>query len=205
MRAPADSGRLEELAERVARDIPAIGELGTPGLRACVARTWAAALSGSPYSDLRDVPQSPVMMSRSLLLHVNEVDDFALAFLDSVTRFRLPIERDATLAAAILHDVDKPLIYRRGRDGELDYAPGTALRDHGRLGAELALTHGVPAAIAELVRVHSPFASEGLPETPIGTVLHYADMLANDLAAVQTGAPTIHCGFRLVPRAAAAR
>jgi putative nucleotidyltransferase with HDIG domain len=148
------------------------------------------------------VPQSPVIVNRPLYLHVNEVNDLARKFIDFAVSLGLAIDHDVTLAAAILHDVDKPLIYRRNADDTLGMAEGTRLQDHGPLGADLARRHGVPAAIAELVRVHSPFASTGLPETAEGTARHYADVLANDMAAVQFGAPTIHCGFTLVPKRA---
>ena len=132
-------------------------------LRAAVVATWTASMDSSPYASLADVPQSPLplMTARPLLQHVNEVNDLALHFLDlAVARFELPVDRDAALATAILHDVDKPMIYRRGDGPELDYAPGTQLSDHGAIGADLAASHGVPTAIVEMIRVHSPFASD---------------------------------------------
>lgn len=200
-RGDQETEQFEVLCNQIRRDIHAIRELNDPALQVAVTRTWAAAMQASPYADLRDVPQSPAIVNRPLYKHVNEVNDFALAFIKAATSsFELPIDFDLTLATAILHDVDKPLIYRRDAAGEISYAEGTRLADHGRLGADLALAHGVPAAIAELVRVHSPFASTGLPQTPEGTVIHYADVLANDLAALQYGSWTIHCGFKLVPK-----
>jgi putative nucleotidyltransferase with HDIG domain len=193
----------EQLVARVEADIPAVRDLDDAALRTAVVATWAASIAASPYDDLRDVPQSPVIVDRPLFLHVNEVNDLARKFADFALSLDLPIDVDVTLAAAILHDVDKPLIYRRSAEGEFGYAPGTRLQDHGRIGADLALANGVTAAVADMVRVHSAFASTGLPETPEGTALHYADVLANDMAAVQYGAPTIHCGFSLVPRSPA--
>lgn len=195
-----DPEMLAKVRAQVEADIPAIDDLDDPALRAAVADAWAASIAASPYGNLRDVPQSPVIADRPLFLHINEVNDLARSFVDLAVTLDLPIDRDVTLAAAILHDLDKPLIYRRSAHGEFAYEPGTTLKDHGRIGAEIALANGVPADIAEMVRVHSPFASTGLPETPEGTALHYADVLANDMAAVQFGAPTIHHGFRLVPR-----
>ncbi|HEV8298209.1 MAG TPA: HD domain-containing protein [Acidimicrobiales bacterium] len=196
----AATERLIRLRAKVEQDIPAIADFDDADLRRAITDTWAASLAASPYDDLRDVPQSPVIVNRPLYLHVNEVNDLARTFIDFAVSLRLAIDHDVTLAAAILHDVDKPLIYRRAGEDKLGYADGTRLSDHGPLGADLALRHGVPGAIADLVRVHSPFASTGLPETAEGTALHYADVLANDMAAVQFGSPTIHCGFTLVPK-----
>jgi len=183
-----------------ARDIPAIGLLHDEGLRAAVVRTWEAALSRSPYASLAEVPQSPFMAERSLLDHVNEVNERTIdMFQLAVTHYALVVDHDLALATAILHDVDKPLIYRRDVTG-FGYAKGTRLGDHGALGAQLCLTHGVPATVAEMVRVHSPFASTGLPPTPEGTLVHYADFVSNDLACLQQGAAPIHASFRLVPK-----
>lgn len=195
-----DTERFQKLRSVIERDIPAIGDFDDAELRRAITDTWTASLAASPYDDLRDVPQSPVIVNRPLNLHVNEVNDLARKFIDFAVSLGLTIDHDVTLAAAILHDVDKPLIYRRAAPDTLGYAEGTRLRDHGPMGADLALRHGVPQTIADLVRVHSPFASTGLPETAEGTALHYADVLANDMAAVQYGSPTIHCGFTLVPK-----
>ena len=187
----------------IAAEIPAIKELDSEVLRAAVVATWTASMDSSPYASLADVPQSPLplMTARPLLQHVNEVNDLALHFLDlAVARFELTVDRDAALATAILHDVDKPMIYRRGSGPELDYAPGTQLSDHGAIGADLAARHGVPTAIVEMIRVHSPFASTGLPGTPEGTIVHYADFVANDLACLQFGAAPIHASFDLTPK-----
>jgi hypothetical protein len=83
---------------------------------------------------------------------------------------------------------------------EFGYAEGVLLSDHGALGARLCLEHGVPPAVADLVRVHSPFASVGLPGTIEGTIVHYADFVANDLASHQHGVAPIHSSFDLKPR-----
>ena len=193
----------EPVRGAVADEIPAIKELDSEALRAAVVATWNAAMAASPYESLADVPQSPLplMIPRPLLLHVNEVNDLALHLIDlAVARFDLAFDRDAALATAILHDVDKPMIYRKGSGPGLDYAPGTKLSDHGAIGADLAARHGVPAPIVEMIRVHSPFASDGLPGTPEGTIVHYADFVANDLACLQFGADPIHSSFDLTPR-----
>jgi putative nucleotidyltransferase with HDIG domain len=186
--------------EKLAAEIPATARLASPALRAAVLRTWAAALARSPYVSLASVPQAPHIPARGLLHHVNEVNERALELLRAAEReYALKPDRDVTLATAILHDVDKPLLYRW--DGaEFAYAPGRRLQDHGAVGAQLCLDCGVPPEIAELVRVHSAFASEGLPGTVEGTIVHYADLVSTDLAAVAMGSWTIHASMRLVPK-----
>jgi putative nucleotidyltransferase with HDIG domain len=186
----------------LADQIPHVAQITDLALREAVLATWAESLERSPNDSLDDVPQSPVMPGRSLLLHVNEVNAITVDMLVHATdRFGLSADADVILATAILHDVDKPLLYRRDARGEFEQAPGTELKDHGRVGAELAARNGVPDLIVGMVRTHSPFASEGLPGNVDGTVVHYADMLANDLASVVMGVVPIHANTRPVPRA----
>jgi putative nucleotidyltransferase with HDIG domain len=194
-----------DLVAAVREVVPAIARLEDEQLQEAVAATWAASLAASPFATLADVPQSPVMVDRPLLAHINEVNDLADVLMAlSIGHYGLAIDHDVTLATAILHDVDKPLIFRRDGGGAFGTAPGTSLGDHGAIGARLALANGVPEAIAELVRRHSSFASEGLPGTAEGTIIHYADIGSNDLACVQVGAAPVHSSVRLVPKAAPA-
>ena len=181
-------------------DLPAVAALESVALREAVLRTWAASLSRSPYPSLSQSPQAPHMPERELLKHVNEVNQRAVDLLAVATKeYGLAPDHDVTLATAILHDVDKPMLYRW--DGQrFSYADGRSLRDHGAVGAELCLEHGVPLAVAEMVRHHSAFASEGLPGTVEGTIVHYADFVSNDFAAILSGVETIHASTRLVPK-----
>lgn len=180
--------------------VPAIGLISRVEIRQAVAQTWRRALEDSPYDSLQDAVQSPNSPDRSLLLHVNEVNDLALHFIAFArSRFGLYPDSDVTLAAAILHDVDKVQIYERRPNGEVTYREGFSSADHGPRGAEIALACGVPDDVARLVRDHSPFNPIGhLPGTIEGTILHYADLTAADFAAVQAGRPPIHARTSIV-------
>jgi putative nucleotidyltransferase with HDIG domain len=189
-----------ELVETLTKTIPAAARLESEALRQAVLRTWASSLERSPYPSLAASPQAPHMPGRSLLKHVNEVNQRALDLI-AVARgdYGLQLDDDVALATAILHDVDKPIIYRYDGD-TFGYAEGRTLRDHGAIGAELCLEHGIPLEIAEMVRHHSAFASEGLPGTVEGTIVHYADFVSNDFAAILSGVETIHASTRPVPK-----
>lgn len=189
-----------ERIDALADALPAVARIESDALRRAVLRTWAASLERSPYADLAVSPQAPHMPARPLLAHVNEVNARALDLIDVARReYGLRVDSDLALATAILHDVDKPMIYRF--DGKsFSYAEGRTLRDHGALGAELCLEHGIPLEIAEMVRHHSAFASQGLPGTVEGTIVHYADWISNDFAAVLMGVDTIHASTRPVPK-----
>lgn len=191
---------LDTLVHALAEAMPACQRLESPALRKAVLRTWATSLARSPYENLARSPQAPHMPARPLLHHVNEVNARALDLIDVARReYGLQVDSDVALATAILHDVDKPMIYRF--DGKtFSYAEGRTLRDHGALGAELALEQGIPLEIAEMVRHHSAFASQGLPGTVEGTIVHYADWVSNDFAAILMGVETIHASTRPVPK-----
>ena len=186
--------------ETLTRMVPAAGRVESTTLREAVLRAWASSLERSPYASLEASPQAPHMPARSLLAHVNEVNARALDLIEVASKeYGLRPDFDVTLATAILHDVDKPMIYRW--DGhDFGYADGRSLRDHGAVGAELCLEHGIPLEIAEMVRHHSAFASEGLPGTVEGTIVHYADFVSNDFAAILSGVETIHASTRPVPK-----
>ena len=190
------------LAEELKREITAIVLVADASLRDAVTRTWLAALDRGGHASLADVPQSAAFPARRLLDHVNEVNSLAVDLLHMAeTTFHLLPDRDTTMAAAILHDVDKSFIQRLTSSGAVEYVDGYTVRDHGRAGAQLALDFGVPESVAELVRTHAPFNYDGhLPGTVEGTVVHYADLAAADLAAVQAGAVPIHARSWILKR-----
>lgn len=183
-------------------DVAAIAHLQDSDLREAVVRTWTIALAKGGYRRLGEVPQSAGLRGRLLLDHVNEVNDLALYLLDlAETRFRLLPDRETTLAGAILHDVDKAFIQRLMPSGSIEYVDGYTVHDHGPAGAELALACGVRENVCELVRTHAPFNYDGhLPLTVEGTIIHYADLTAFDLAANQVGAPPIHARSVILKR-----
>jgi putative nucleotidyltransferase with HDIG domain len=183
-------------------EIPVIDVMTDPVLRSAVTQTWLAALDKGGYRSVANVPQSAAFPGRCLLDHVNEVNALAVQLLDlAETGFGLTPDRDTTIAAAILHDVDKSFIQRLQPSGAIEYVDGYTISDHGPAGAALALQCGIPEGVAELVRTHAPFNYDGhLPGTIEGTVVHYADLAAADLAAVQAGAVPIHARSVILKR-----
>jgi putative nucleotidyltransferase with HDIG domain len=180
--------------DQLVHDVGAIAQLENSTLQDAVIRTWTAALDQGGYRHLGEVPQSAGVRGRPLLDHVNEVNDLVLYLLRlAETRFALKPDRDVTLAGAILHDVDKAFIQRLMPSGSVQYVDGYTVRDHGPAGASLAATCGVPEKVCDLIRTHAPFNYDGhLPATVEGTIIHYADLVAFDLAANQVGSIPIH-------------
>jgi putative nucleotidyltransferase with HDIG domain len=189
-------------AHTLRREVPAIDTIADSTLQEAVTRTWLAALEAGVYRSIADVPQSAAFPGRSLADHVNEVNGLAAHLLDLAdVTFGLSPDRDIALAGAILHDVDKAFIQRLRPSGAIEYVDGHTIDDHGPAGAALALQCGVPEAVASLVRDHAPFNYAGhLPPTVEGTIVHYADLAAADLAAVQAGAVPIHARSVILKR-----
>lgn len=176
-----------ERSEVIVNLIPAINEIVGSPLRKAVTATWEKAWCASPYENLGDVPQGRKTPDRPLLIHVNEVNNCALTLLAlAESEFNLQPDRDTTLSAAILHDVDKPLLFRRTEKG-CEFVEGRTQADHGPLGAQLALEHGVPENVATMVRHHYPFTDVPLPATLEATILYYADLSAADFGLLKVG------------------
>lgn len=182
--------------------IPAIGELTDAKLRRQVVDTWEAVSEQSPFGSPDRVVSSIHIPERDLLTHTNEVATMAQWMLDwSEQYFGTSPDRDVILAAAILHDIDKMVAFRRNEDGTLAYSDGwVQTRDHGPTGARIAQRCGVSDSISELIRLHSPFGEhEGLPGNVAGTIIHYADLGAADLGAVLVNRTPVHERSHLVP------
>jgi putative nucleotidyltransferase with HDIG domain len=199
-RAQAEVGTMT--ARTLRGEVPALDTIADPSLQEAVTGTWLAALEAGGYRSIGEVPQSAAFPGRSLLDHVNEVNALAAHLLDlAEVTFGLSPDRDTALAGAILHDVDKAFIQRLQPSGAIEYVDGHTIDDHGPAGAELALRCGVPDPVASLVRDHAPFNYAGhLPPTVEGTIVHYADLAAADLAAVQAGAVPIHARSVILKR-----
>lgn len=178
----------ESTVSEVMSLIPAIEKVRDSTLRDSVVLTWACSWKDSDYESLQDVLQG--QGSIKLLRHVNGVNDQV----DHVVRlaegtYGLDVERDVALAAAILHDVDKPLLWTSDGDDKITFRPGRSLRDHGILGAELAELCGVPKEVHRIVHGHSMY-SDLMEErrSPEAVVVHHADALAGNLGALSVGA-----------------
>jgi putative nucleotidyltransferase with HDIG domain len=188
-----DAGPKDEERRTAAKGIERLrGELGRIGdadLRAMVAATWDAALESSPCRDhIDDVPFDLRAVGEPLLDHVCRVVEAALA-LTPVAEAALgaPLDRDLLLAACLLHDVDKVLVFEPDGDGGFRLSAAGRRIGHGVAGAMLCREQGLPEDVVHLVLTHT-VTSALPPEPPEGIVLHYADLLAADVALRAAGA-----------------
>ncbi|WP_196803351.1 HD domain-containing protein [Arthrobacter sp. 135MFCol5.1] len=127
------------------------------------------------------MPYSLQAVDYRLLDHTNEVADVGLVLGEYARgRWGSGFDADTLLAALILHDIDKALLYTR-QDGVVVADPSRACLPHGVLGAMLLKEAGLPDDVVTLVGTHattSPIKTAGAE----AWILHYADLFACDHA-----------------------
>lgn len=142
---------------------------------------WVSAWASSTHERLEDMPFSPGTGFFPLMRHVNEVTRAGLdlgrrAAADWDTR----LDPEVLVPILILHDVDKPLLYRREDAGAVHTDLYHEL-PHGVIGGmmlkELGFAHTVVSTVATHA-TNAPFHGRNLE----AHVLHYADLFAADHA-----------------------
>ncbi|ASN52591.1 HD domain-containing protein [Sinomonas sp. R1AF57] len=166
--------------QEVIAAMPRLAEID-PDLREKAVTAWVSAWLSSTHSTLEEMPYSLQAPEYRLLDHTNEVADAGVLLADYAHgRWGVALDQDVLLAALVLHDIDKALLYTRaGTDVVPD--PSRAGLPHGVLGAMLLKEAGLPDHVVALVRTHtttSPVRTDG----PEAWVLHYADLFACDHA-----------------------
>lgn len=162
------------------RVFPELAGLSDSDLRSRVEGVWQEFWTWSSFTALEDVPTSPEI-PYSHVRHARAVIRLALAAAETFEAFHgLQLDRDVLVAAGLLQDVSKLVEYEPG-DGEPRYSEGGRRLPHGFLAAHLAVNHGLPLSICEIIVSHSPTSSR-FPASLEGKVLYYADQL--DVIAV---------------------
>ena len=169
-----------EQRQEVLRAMPRLAELGAP-LRERAVSAWVSAWLASSHASLEEMPYSLQAPDYRLLDHTNEVADAGILLADYAHgRWGVGLDEDILLAALLLHDIDKALLYMRA-NGTVVADPARVGLPHGVLGAMLLREAGLPDEVVTLVGTHAT-------TSPVKTgdaeawVLHYADLFACDHA-----------------------
>ena len=156
-------------------------DLVAPALQDDIVTAWVSAWESSTHERLEDMPFSPGTGFFPLAQHVNEV---TRAGVDLGRRAAADwgVEFDAAVLVPILilHDLDKPLLYRRDGAGAVQTDLYCEL-PHGVVGGMLLKELGFAHTIVSTVATHAtnaPFHGRNLE----AHVLHYADLFAADHA-----------------------
>jgi len=173
----------QKIKEDVLLSLPLINEIKDEDLKQKVIEAWALSLYLNDYSTIEEIPGSgrpggPVKGTQTD--HILGVTKIALNMLDILEdqyNDSLGVDRDILIAAGLCHDLGKPFEYspknRERWDSDPRISGRPALR-HTLYGVHIALTVGLPEAIAHSCGCHSP-EGELVERSLSNTIVHFAD------------------------------
>lgn len=164
---------------------PRIDDIKDAEIREKVVSVWWDAWKASTFSQIEDASQwepSREKLNISNVEHTNQVVECAIAIAQVGEREqKLKINMDTLIAASILHDVDKLLMFEPSTGDTT--ALGTYL-PHTGIGAHLALQAGLPLEVVHAIGSHSPTYSPVPPKTLEAVIVYHADQVVTKLLTV---------------------
>lgn len=153
-------------------------------LREKVIDAWAYALSQSEFTCIEEIrasgnPTTPAMIDGTQTDHIRAVARMAQGLADGLEAVHgdLGIDRDLLWACALCHDVGKPFEFSPRNQERWQRNVGAAgypsIR-HSVYGVHVALTVGLPEAVAHTAGAHSA-EGEHIERSLENTLVHYAD------------------------------
>jgi putative nucleotidyltransferase with HDIG domain len=175
---------MDELRAGARRSLPEIGEIRDPDLQSKVVEAWAFALSQTEFASIEAIPASgnpgtPTLKQGTQADHLRAVARIAQGIADGLERIHgdVGIDRDLLWASALCHDVGKPFEFSPRNQarwkGDVGAAGYPAIR-HSVYGVHVALTVGLPEAVAHAAGAHSG-EGELIKRGLENTLVHYAD------------------------------
>ena len=161
--------------------LPELELIEDRGLRTKTLNVWAEALKegGWKVGDLSKIPFTLLIETDvSLLEHTRAVTQTAIAIADTIEEFyedSLPIDWDALVAGALLHDVGKLLEYERKGKKVVKAEMGKDLR-HPFSGMALAFKRGIPSPICHMIAVHAKEGT-GQRRSTEAFIINHADFV----------------------------
>jgi putative nucleotidyltransferase with HDIG domain len=157
---------MEALRVSVRRSFaPELGEIVDVDLREKVVEAWALALSQTEYRSIESIPGSggpgtPTLKQGTQTEHLRGVARMAVGMADALEAVLGPLEidRDVLLAGGLCHDLGKAFEFSPRNQARWRADPARAgfpsIR-HPVYGVYLALTVGLPEAVAHIAGGHS--------------------------------------------------
>jgi len=162
--------------EYIVRLFPAIKKIKDPELRQKVILLWYKAWKRSNFPRIEQGHQfEPARdrLSYTNVDHTNQVcrlcEELGKVLAEMLN---LPLNMDILLAGAVLHDVDKLIIFDAKTGGFTE----TGRRfTHAAMGAAMALAEGFPEEVAHIIGAHSPRFSAIPPSSVEALLLRHLD------------------------------
>ncbi len=156
---------MEELRQGVVESLPEVNEIKDEALRGLVIEAWAFALSQSEFTSIDQirgsgVPDSPALKDGTQAEHLRGVARMAHGLADGLEEVHgdIGIDRDLLWACALCHDVGKPFEFSLKNQARWKAdvgAVGFPSIRHSVYGVHVALTVGLPEAVAHTAGAHS--------------------------------------------------
>lgn len=142
---------------------------------------WEALWQESDWEDIFDLPVSP-KTEYSHVIHNRAVVQNALHIANTFKEFHnSKVNRDILLTAGLLQDVSKLVEFSPTDNGKVEYTAIGLTYPHAFWGAQMAIKHGIPHQICEIILDHTPDSAR-FPKSIEGKILYYADQL--DMIAI---------------------
>jgi len=161
-----------------------LAQIDDEDLRGKVVEAWAYALSQSEFTCIEEIrasgnPTTPALIGGTQTDHIRGVARMAQGLADGLEQVHgdLGIDRDLLWACALCHDVGKPFEFSPRNQARWQSDAGAsgypAIR-HSVYGVHVALTVGLPEAVAHTAGAHSG-EGELVQRSLENTLVHYAD------------------------------
>lgn len=162
----------------ILRLFPTIVKIKDGGIREKVIQTWFNAWKRSNFSRIEEVHQfepAREFIAYSNVDHTNQVcqaSEKMAALLAEVLELKLHM--DYLLAGALLHDVDKMVIFDAQTGGWTEAGRQTS---HAVAGASMARAEGLTEEVAHIIEAHSTKFSPHPPKSIEALIVRHADLV----------------------------
>jgi HD superfamily phosphodiesterase len=157
---------------------PRINNIKDKDLRNKVINIWLKAWKMSDYKRIEDHsswPPAREKLQLSNVEHTNQVVECAIAVANVIGQTqKIKIDLDTLIAAAILHDVDKIILFHESTS---KLTPFGKLLTHTHLANFLALEERLPFEVVHAISAHSQTFSRESPKTPEALIISKLDPL----------------------------
>jgi hypothetical protein len=188
-----------ENKQAIRKAFPLIAQIKDAKLREGVVKAWYIAWKESSFKNLEDAPFGnqedspagiPPAPGDTLVKHTNAVASAALAMGRLlIQQYNVKINLDYVIASAIVHDLDKIIMYER-KGGRIVHSELGGKIVHGAYGGHIALLAGLPQDIVFIIMAHSPRVNVELT-SPEGKLVTFGDVsMLRTLQAATSKLPT---------------
>jgi putative nucleotidyltransferase with HDIG domain len=175
---------IAQLRAGVRKSLPEINKIKNKALREQVVEAWAFALSKSEFANIDQIkpsgnPNTPPLKGGTQSQHLRAVATMAHALADGLEAVHghIGVDRDLLWACGLCHDVGKPFEFspKNQKRWKKDVgASGYPAIRHSVYGVYVALTVGLPEAVAHTAGAHSA-EGEHIQRSLENMLVHYAD------------------------------